>query len=140
LAAGEQRPFGLRLEPASAAAAEGNWSVEPFLETRRAAAARVLPLDLQLTGFENLSSNLFLRGQVVNSHEATVHQAALFAALRATDGQLLTATWLELPPEIEAGASHEFVLSLPISEEMAIGTAEFDLRALGLEAAPVSER
>lgn len=133
LAPGEQRPFGVRelalpkdvdptaveLEPIIVPPAPGE--IPPRVETLR----------MDIAGAEALGSNFFLRGQVSNDGPAAVANPTLFAALRATDGTLWTAGWLQLGDTFAAGQSEMFVLSLPLPEGIEVPLGEFDLRALG---------
>lgn len=128
----EIRPFGFRFEPIAAGQPASAYSLEAFPETSPSPAAEQVHLELQVTSFEVLGSNLFLQGQVTNPSDQSVFDSELFAAARATDGRLLTAAWQALPPAMEAGTSHAFVLALPVGEDMELGTAEFDVRAIGL--------
>jgi hypothetical protein len=136
LQADEQRPFGFRLESLPRADHLEDLVFSVHLETGLTPASSVVVLPLSLSSVENLGSNLFLQGEVSNTREETVHHPTVFAALRSTEGQLLTASWLDLPGPMEAGQTLEFVLPLAISEGVDIGSAEFDLRSLALPSVP----
>ncbi|MFP3853588.1 MAG: FxLYD domain-containing protein [Anaerolineales bacterium] len=132
LAPEETRPFGARLDRLAEAVDPEDLSVEPHLEASAWEAGPPLNLPLELTSFEQVGSTLFINGQVGNAHEFPVQRPTVFGAVRATGGDLLTAGWLPLEGPLEPGGTVDFVLPLPITGDMELGLAEFDLRALGM--------
>jgi len=64
-----------------------------------------------------------------------VHAATIYAEVRSSTGELVTAGW-SAPESLSAGASADFVLDLPIPVGMDATLSEYDLRAIGLRAEP----
>jgi hypothetical protein len=109
--------------------------VETRVEARpgdQAAAAVSLPLDV--SAFLSVGSAIFIRGTVHNPMETDV-EAAVFAEVRSSLGDLVTAGWSEVET-IEPEGTAEFVLDLPVPEGLDASLTEYDLRAIGLEAQP----
>jgi hypothetical protein len=64
-----------------------------------------------------------------------VDAAAVYADVRSSTGELVTAGW-SAPKALMAGASVDFVLDLPIPVGMDATLTEYDLRAIALRAEP----
>ncbi len=90
-----------------------------------------LPIDI--SSFISVGSALFLRGTVRNPLDADVESTAVFAEVRTTDGDLVSAGWSTLGL-LQAGYSADFVLDLPIPAGMDPTLTEYDLRAIALSA------
>ncbi|MGH2619017.1 MAG: hypothetical protein ACRDHG_00405 [Anaerolineales bacterium] len=104
------------------------------IESRIEAAAQVgrpMVLQAEVEAFHSVGSTLFLRGILRNDTPRTVEPAAVFAELRSTDGELLSAGWFTAPGPLASGEQAVFVIDLPLPMGTDPGEFEFDLRALG---------
>ena len=100
------------------------------------AANRALPLvDVQVdvSTFLSVGSAIFIRGTIHNPMDFDVEAATVYAEVRSSTGELVTAGW-SVVEALEPGASAEFVLDLPIPVGMDATLTEYDLRAIGLKA------
>ena len=89
------------------------------------------PLDVRLTGYEDVGSRLILRGEVVNSTDLT-RGAAILASARSTEGKALTAASLILEGTLKPGESAPFLLTMPWPQGARAAMSEFDVRAFAL--------
>lgn len=108
-------------------------TVELRLESKPT-ATRTFQLTTEVEVFLPVGSGLFVRGGVTNQHSLTVEAASVLAEVRRVDGELWTAGWTQLQGPLEPGQAREFVLELPLSEELDLATLELDLRAYGTRA------
>ena len=95
------------------------------------------PIDLQVdvSAFVSVGSAIFIRGTIHNPAELSVHAASVYAEVRSSTGELVTAGWSNAE-SLEPGGSKEFVLNLPIPVGMDATLTEYDLRAIGLTTEP----
>jgi hypothetical protein len=140
LGAGEQLPFvafgfpgvSLRFDPGDPDAIRVETRVEdsaadpapPFIE---------LPIDV--SAFLSVGSAIFIRGTIRNPMDFEVDAATVYAEVRSTFGELVTAGWSRAET-LAPGASAAFVLDLPIPVGLNATLTEYDLRAIGLKAQP----
>ncbi len=110
-----------------------NLSVELRLESIPDSSA-MLPLAARVDVFHSVGSALFLRGSLTNENTLSVDFPAVFVEVRRLDGELWTAGWADLSGPLEAGDQQDFVLQLPLDEELDLATLELDLRAYGTRA------
>lgn len=94
--------------------------------------AHQLPLRVSVDAFHSVGSTLFVRGSLTNEQVAALARPAVLAEVRLVTGELWTAGWTVLSAPVEPGASAEFVLELPLAEELEPTELEFDLRAFGV--------
>lgn len=139
LAPGETRGFALAAPAAlfeNLAGQEwtaGDLAVGTYVDAAASAAAReaIQPLEVRLTGIEQIGRALFLRGEVSNPWASALEGPAVLAAVRATDGALLTAGWAVLGERLEPGGVQPFVLALPWPRAADLALSEFDVIAGG---------
>ena len=140
LQAGEQLAFtafgfpgvNLRFDPRD----PGAIRVEARVEERLADEIKtpvVLPVDVSV--FHSVGSAIFIRGTIHNPTEVEVEAATVYAEVRSSLGELVTAGWFEAE-SLEPDGASEFVLDLPIPAGMDATLAEYDLRAIGQKAEP----
>ncbi len=140
LAPGEARPFSVRMPPlfgplpASPDPAELGLSASPESLPASAAEAALVLLDLQVESFEFTGSRAFIRGRVSNPTSHTIVTPSVFAAVRSTEGKVLGAGWQVLAPDLAPAGERTFTLSIDLPARATPSMAEYDLRALGIEA------
>lgn len=132
VAPGEIRSFGLRLQNLPPGAEPSTLALRAFADDERTVGLRTSALSVRVSRAEPIGGSLFLRGQVGNLNGSSVQAPTLFGALRSTEGQLLSASWLPLGDRLGEEMSRDFVLSLPLPADTELPEVEFDLRALGL--------
>lgn len=140
LEAGEQLPFvafgfpgiSLRFDPGDPEAIRVGSRVEQFAPE---VASTLIDLPVDVSTFLSVGSAIFIRGTIRNSMEFDVDAATVYAEVRSSTGELVTAGW-SAPESLMAGASVDFVLDLPIPVGMDATLTEYDLRAIGLRAEP----
>lgn len=139
LGVGERLPFGqaefpglsLRLGGIDREAVALEAWVDPRASTP--SSEHRVQLDVRIHSMEGLGSAVFLRGSVTNPQSVSLSRPSLHAALRTTEGRLLTAGWRQLAPRLAGGEQVEFVLDLPFPAEEELALAEFDVLGFGLE-------
>lgn len=110
--------------------------VETRIEARPAEEGGTsVTLSVDVSVFLSEGSAIFIRGMIHNPMEFAVDAAIVYAEVRSSLGELLTAGWSE-SRSLEPGGSAEFILDLPIPAGMDATLTEYDLRAIGLEAQP----
>ncbi|MFQ5943278.1 MAG: FxLYD domain-containing protein [Anaerolineales bacterium] len=110
--------------------------VETRVEARAASEASVpVILSVDVSAFHSVGSAIFLRGSIRNPTRDDVEGATVYAEVRSSMGELVTAGWSEAQT-LEPNGSAEFVLDLPIPVALDAALAEYDLRAIGLKAEP----
>lgn len=140
LQAGEQLAFtafgfpgiNLRFDPRDLSAVR----VEARVEERLADEIKtpvVLPVDV--SAFHSVGSAIFIRGTLRNPTGVQVEAATVYAEVRSSFGELVTAGWF-VAESLEPDGAAEFVLDLPIPAGMDATLTEYDLRAIGLKAEP----
>lgn len=92
-------------------------------------------LSVDVSVYLSEGSAIFVRGTVQNPMEFAVDAATIYAEVRSSLGELLTAGWAVLET-LEPDSAAEFVLDLPLPAGMDATLAEYDLRAIGLNAQP----
>ena len=128
---GESRAFGLRLEDLPDSDDPDGFGVEITVEPLPGAGAAALAtLEPVIQSVEQLAGSVFLRGSLANPTAFDVFDPTLFAALRTTDGELISAGWLPAAAELPAGGAIGFVLALPLPAGVDLALAEYDLQAL----------
>ena len=140
LEAGEQLPFvafgfpgiSLRFDPGDLDAIQVETRVE---ESAADAAGTLIDMPIDVSTFHSVGSAIFIRGTIHNPMDFEVHAATIYAEVRSSTGELVTAGW-SAPESLSAGASADFVLDLPIPVGMDATLSEYDLRAIGLRAEP----
>jgi hypothetical protein len=140
LEAGEQLPFAafgfpgvsLRLDPEDPNAIRVEWRIE---ESAADGALTLIDMPVDVSTFLSVGSAIFIRGTIHNPMDFDVDAATVYAEVRSSTGELVTAGW-STAGSFEPGASGEFVLDLPIPVGMDAALTEYDLRAIGLKAQP----
>ncbi len=140
LEAGEQLPFvafgfpgiSLRFDPGDPEAIRVETRVE---QSASEAASTLIDLPVDVSTFLSVGSAIFIRGTIHNPMAFDVDAATVYAEVRSSTGELVTAGW-SAPENLVAGASVDFVLDLPIPVGMDATLSEYDLRAIGLRAEP----
>ncbi len=140
LEAGEQLPFAafgfpginLRLDPGDPNAIRVETRIE---ETAADSAPTLIDMRVDVSMFLSVGSAIFIRGTVHNPMDFDVDAATVYAEVRSSTGELVTAGWSTVG-SFEPGASGEFVLDLPIPVGLDATLTEYDLRAIGLKAQP----
>ena len=140
LEAGEQLPFvafgfpgvSLRFDPGDPEAIRVISRVE---QSAPEAANTPIHLPVDVSTFLSVGSAIFIRGTIRNPMTFDVDTATVYAEVRSSTGELVTAGW-SAPESLSAGASVDFVLDLPIPVGMDATLTEYDLRASGLRAEP----
>ena len=140
LRAGEQLPFvafgfpgiNLRFDPGDPEAIRVVTRVD---QSAPDMASMLIDLRVDVSTFLSVGSAIFIRGTIHNPMTFDVDAAAVYADVRSSTGELVTAGW-SAPEILLAGASVDFVLNLPIPVGMDATLTEYDLRALGLRAEP----
>ncbi len=138
LGAGEQLPFAafgfpgvsLRFDPSDPNAIRVETRVEESAANR---ALALVDLQVDVSTFHSVGSAIFIRGTIHNPMDFDVEAATVYAEVRSSTGELVTAGW-SVVEALEPGASAEFVLDLPIPVGMDATLTEYDLRAIGLKA------
>ncbi len=140
LEAGEQLPFAafgfpginLRLDPGDSNAIRVETRIE---ETAADSAPTLIDMSVDVSMFLSVGSAIFIRGTVHNPMDFDVDAVTVYAEVRSSTGELVTAGW-STTGSFEPGASGEFVLDLPIPMGLDATLTEYDLRAIGLKAQP----
>ena len=140
LQAGEQLAFtafgfpgvNLRFDARDPSAVRADTRVEESLADETKTPV-VLPVDV--SAFHSVGSAIFIRGTIRNSTEVKVEAATVYAEVRSSLGELVTAGW-SATVSLDPGGAAEFVLELPIPVGMDATLMEYDLRAIGVEAQP----
>ncbi|GMR10198.1 MAG: hypothetical protein BMS9Abin28_1019 [Anaerolineae bacterium] len=140
LQAGEQLAFtafgfpgvNLRFDARDASAIRVDTRVEESLAGQTKTPV-VLAVDV--SAFHSVGSAIFIRGTMRNSTEVDVEAARVYAEVRSSLGELVTAGWSSAE-SLEPDGSTVFVLNLPIPVGMDATLAEYDLRAIGQEIQP----
>lgn len=101
-----------------------------------AASATAEPLALTVEVFHSVGSALFLRGTVTNQQSRSLDLPAVLAEVRSLNGELWTAGWTVMTGSLGPAEQRDFVLELPLEQEIDPALAEFDLRAYGTRASP----
>jgi hypothetical protein len=138
LEVGEQLPFvafgfpGIspRIDPGDPEAIRVEARVE---QSAPDAARELIDLPVDVSTFLSVGSAIFIRGTIHNPMAFDVDAATVYAEVRSSTGELVTAGW-SAPENLVAGASVDFVLDLPIPVGMDATLSEYDLRAIGLRA------
>ncbi|MEW6567129.1 MAG: FxLYD domain-containing protein [Chloroflexota bacterium] len=95
-------------------------------------AGEAVPLALTVRSIEAIGGNLFLRGEVRSPGTGELERASVLAALRDTEGELLSAGWTEAAARLGPEESAEFLLVLALPMGVELAGVEYDLRAVGL--------
>lgn len=140
LQAGEQLAFtafgflgvNLRFDARDPSAVRADTRVEESLADETKTPV-VLPVDVSV--FHSVGSAIFIRGTIRNPTEFEVEAATVYAEVRSSLGELVTAGWF-VAESLKPGDSAEFVLDLPIPVGMDATLMEYDLRAIGLKVEP----
>ena len=140
LEAGEQLPFAafgfpgvnLRLDPGDPGAIRVETRVE---ETASDGTSMLIDMPIDVSSFLSVGSAIFIRGVVRNSMDIDVDAVTVYAEVRSSAGDLITAGW-STAGYLEPGESRNFVLDLPVPVGMDATLTEYDLRAIGLKAQP----
>ncbi len=140
LRAGEQLPFtafgfpgvNLRFDAREASAIRVDTRVEESLADHTKTPV-FLPVDV--SAFHSVGSAIFIRGTMRNPTQAKVEAARVYAEIRSSLGELVTAGW-STAKSLEPDSTAVFVLDLPIPVGMDATLAEYDLRAIGQETQP----
>jgi hypothetical protein len=140
LKAGEQLPFAafgfpgisLRFNSGDPSAIRVETRVE---EIAAHGAPTLIDMPVDVSTFLSVGSAIFIRGTVHNPMDFDVDTATVYAEVRSSNGELLTAGW-STAGSFGPGASGEFVLDLPIPVGLDATLTEYDLRAIGLKAQP----
>ena len=140
LEAGEQLPFtafgfpgvNLRLDPGDPSAIRVETRVE---ETASDETPMLIDMPVDVSSILSVGSAIFIRGVVRNSLDIDVDAVAVYAEVRSSAGDLITAGW-STAGYLERGESKDFVLDLPIPVGMDATLTEYDLRGIGLKAQP----
>ncbi len=140
LEAGEQLPFvafgfpgiSLRFDAGDPEAIRVSSRVEQSVPD---AASTPIHLPVDVSTFLSVGSAIFIRGTIRNPMAFDVVAATVYAEIRSSTGELVTAGW-SAQESLSAGASVDFVLDLPIPVGMDATLSEYDLRATGLRAEP----
>ncbi|MEE9216678.1 MAG: hypothetical protein V3U32_04510, partial [Anaerolineales bacterium] len=140
LETGEQLPFvafgfpgvSLRFDPSDPNAIRVEARVEESAADR---TQTLIDLPVDVSAFLSVGSAIFIRGTIRNPMDFDVYAATIYAEVRSSTGELVTAGW-SVPKALEPGSSVEFVLDLPIPVGMDATLTEYDLRAIGLKAHP----
>jgi hypothetical protein len=140
LTPGEVRPFSVRLPPlfgplpATFDPAQLELRGNPESTPASPAEAALALLDLQVESFEYTGSRVFVRGHVSNPTDVAVGSPTVFAAIRSTEGAILGAEALVVAPILPPAGNQAFTLSIDLPAKAAPAMAEYDLRAMGIEA------
>jgi hypothetical protein len=140
LAPGESRPFSVRMPPlfgplpASLDPAELGLSGRPESWPGSSSEAALVLLDLRVESFEFTGSRAFIRGNISNPTAHAVANPTVFAAVRSTEGKVLGAVVQVLAPDLPPSSEQAFTLSIDLPAQATPAMAEYDLRALGIEA------
>jgi hypothetical protein len=140
LTPGEIRPFSVRMPPlfgplpASLDPAELSLNGKPESWPASSEEAALVLLDIQIESFEFTGSRAFIRGRVANPTAQAVATPTVFAAVRSTEGKILGAFSQVLAPDLPPSAERAFTLSIDLPAQATPAMAEYDLRALGVEA------
>jgi hypothetical protein len=137
---GEILPFAAREFPGLAerlqAAGLGLADLRPILRfddyASRPAEQASIRLDVSVTSYDVIGSNIVLKGQVENHIASTVQGPAVLVAVRATQGGILSGGWQVLADELGPGQGVPFLLLLPLPRGVDASMLEFDVHAEGL--------
>jgi hypothetical protein len=140
LETGEQLPFAafgfpgvnLRLDPGDPTAIRVEWRPE---ESAADGAPTLIVMPVDVSTFLSVGSAIFIRGTIHNPMDFDVEAATVYAEVRSSTGEIVTAGWSTVG-SFEPGTAGEFVLDLPIPAGMDATLTEYDLRAIGLKAQP----
>ena len=92
-------------------------------------------LSVHVSVFLSEGSAIFIRGTIHNPMEFAVDGATVYAEVRTSTGELVTAGWSE-SQSLEPDELADFQLELPVPAGMNATLTEYDLRAIGLKAQP----
>jgi len=140
LGPGENRVFavasfpGLRSKLAGQATQSDDMRAEVIYDPRASIPSNVifLPLNLNISLYETIGSSLIVRGTVSNMGPEAVQSAIVYAAMRSTSGEPLTAGWLVAADTLVAGESATFTLPLMLPQGADPAMSEYDFQATGL--------
>lgn len=140
LQSGEQLPFtafgfpgvNLRFDARDASAIRVDTRVEEWPADQTKAPV-FLPVDV--SAFHSVGSAIFIRGTMRNPTQAVVEAARVYAEVRSSLGELVTAGW-STAESLEPDGAAVFVLDLPIPVGMDATLTEYDLRAIGQQTQP----
>ena len=90
-----------------------------------------LPIEIDL--YQPVGSSLILRGSLTNPEEKTIMQPTVFATVRTTMGELVSAGWIVVAYEIAPSETLSFVLPLTLPQNTDTVMSEFDVQAIGFE-------
>lgn len=110
-------------------------SVEARVESWLDGTEPVL-LSADVDTFHSVGSKLFVGGNVHNPLDTRVQDVLVLGEIRSTDGELLSAGWMELEHALDPQQSGSFVLELPLTAGLEIPLTELDLRVMGTTAQP----
>lgn len=137
---GEQLDFGVREFPGLERLLReggldiGDLQVEVVVEPAASADVNRMPvaLTLEIQGFEQIGSSVFLRGDLTNPRATRVERPTVLGAIRTTGGTLVTAGWVEVAENLQPGETAPFVIDLPLPRRADLLASEFDFTAVGL--------
>ncbi len=124
--------YGLETRIPTALADEEDLDIQTYIHAGPALPEARVPLSLQIEGIETVGSSIFFRGTMEGPGEAALRRPTVFATLRSTGGELLTAGWATPAEQLEAGEVLPFVLPLRLPQGVEPSAAEFDLRGFAL--------
>jgi hypothetical protein len=137
--ADEQWPFGVMHIPGLEAALEEEKielervEIEVLIDPYAQSEARgdVQMLQIQVSHYEPIGSTLLIRGSVINGTENEVVAPTVYAALRTTQGDLITVGWSKLEDGLDSQESAPFTVNLPLPQNADVPMSEHDILAVG---------
>jgi hypothetical protein len=93
---------------------------------------QVVPLHLEITGFESTGSTLFIRGSAYNPSPHSLSNPGIQADIRTTDGVLQTSNSRILDEEIASDQSISFTLALRLPNGIELPQMEIDVTATAI--------
>ncbi|OGO16264.1 MAG: hypothetical protein A2Z14_08000 [Chloroflexi bacterium RBG_16_48_8] len=88
---------------------------------------QILPLAIEVTGFESTGSTLFIKGITTNPSSHLLSLPAIRAEIRTTNGKLQTSNWTILDETLAQGQSKDFLLAIRLPKGLKLSEMEIDL-------------
>jgi hypothetical protein len=88
-------------------------------------------LEADITAQNVIQGSLFLKGTLTNDTSEQIDRPSAVIAIHSTQGEVIAAGFVVAGPEIAAGQSLPFILTLRLPVDTDLAMAEFDLRAGG---------
>lgn len=90
-----------------------------------------ITLEADITSQEVIQGSLFLKGTLTNGRSEKIGRPSVVVVLRSTHGEVISSGFVVAGPELDAGQTLAFILTMPLPADADLTMAEFDVRAGG---------